>query len=74
MSGTRPTMKNRALMVRYVEIANTSHTRGDRKFGHRNRSFGYGISQYAYHMRPAWMTGKSPAVSTAKMVIASDPR
>ena len=53
MSGTSPTMKNTALMVRYVEIANTSQTRGERKFGHRNRSFGYGSSQYAYHMRPA---------------------
>ena len=46
-------MKNTALMVRYVEIANTSQTSGDRKFGHRNRSFGYGISQYTIHMRPA---------------------
>ena len=53
MSGTSPTMKNTVLMVRYVEIANTSQTSGERKFGHRNRSFGYGRSQYAYHMRPA---------------------
>ena len=35
MSGTRPTMKNTVLMVRYVEIANTSHTSGDLKFGQR---------------------------------------
>ena len=35
MSGTRPTMKNTVLMVRYVEMANTSHTSGDLKFGHR---------------------------------------
>jgi hypothetical protein len=35
MSGTRPTMKNTVLIDRYVEIANTSHTSGDLKFGHR---------------------------------------
>ena len=28
MSGTRPTMKNTTLMVRYVEMAKTSHTSG----------------------------------------------
>ena len=35
MSGTSPTRKNTTEMVRYVEIANTSHTSGDLKFGHR---------------------------------------
>ena len=35
MSGTRPTMKKTTLMVRYVEIANTSQTSGDLKFGQR---------------------------------------
>src|SRR6267143_1998932 len=42
MSGTRPTMKNTVLIERYVEIANTSQTRGERKLGHSVRWFGYG--------------------------------
>jgi hypothetical protein len=35
ISGTRPTMKKTTLMVRYVEMAKTSQTRGDLKFGQR---------------------------------------
>jgi hypothetical protein len=42
MSGTRPTMKNTVLIDRYVEIANTSQTSGERKLGQSVRWFGYG--------------------------------
>src|SRR5690606_30687729 len=45
MSGMRPMYKNVVEIVRYVEIANTSHTSGDLKLGHNNRQFGYGMSQ-----------------------------
>jgi hypothetical protein len=34
-SGIRPTMKNTVLIDRYVEIAKTSQTSGDLKFGQR---------------------------------------
>ena len=36
--------------------------------------FGYGKSQYASHGRPTWMSGKVPAQTTAKMVMASAKR
>src|SRR5690349_10066957 len=52
MSGTRPTYRNVAETVRYVEIANTSHTSGLLKFGQMSRQFGYGISQKNFHGRP----------------------
>src|SRR5262249_61595013 len=74
MSGTRPTMKKTVLTERYVEIANTSQTSGDRKFGQRKRWFGDGSRKYANHIRPAWISGNRPAVMTAKIVIASAPR
>jgi hypothetical protein len=45
MSGTRPKYKNNVLTVRYVEMAKTSQMRGDRKFTHSPRWFGYGKSQ-----------------------------
>ena len=35
MSGTRPTRKKTTLIVRYVEMAKTSQTSGDLKFGQR---------------------------------------
>src|SRR5688500_18385796 len=37
MSGIMPIRKNVADTVRYVEIAKTSHTSGERKFGHSSR-------------------------------------
>ncbi len=40
MSGIIPITKNVALTIRYVLMANTSHTSGDRKFGHSSRWFG----------------------------------
>ena len=61
MSGISPTMKNTVEIVRYVEIANTSHTSGDLKFGQRSRWLLYGSRKYANHMRPAWMSGNRPA-------------
>ncbi len=73
-SGTDPRKKNTADTVKYVVTANTSHTSGDLKFGHRKREFGYGISQYACQTRPTWMSGKRPAVMTANTVIASAVR
>ena len=66
--------RNVVEIVRYVEIANTSHTSGDLKFGQSRRQFGYGISQKNFHGRPMWMIGKSPAVMTANTVIASAAR
>src|SRR5215467_1260565 len=73
-SGMRPTMKNTALIVRYVDTAKTSHISGERKFGHSERWFAYGKRKYTNHKRPTWMRGKSPAVMTAKIVIASEAR
>ncbi len=69
-----PRKKNVADTVKYVVTANTSQMSGDLKFGHRNREFGYGTSQYACQTRPTWMSGNSPAVMTAKTVIASAAR
>lgn len=43
--------RNVVEMVRYVEMAKTSQTSGDLKFGHRRRQFGYGISQKNFHGR-----------------------
>jgi hypothetical protein len=74
MSGTSPTMKKTVLTERYVEIANTSQTSGERKFGQSSRWFGYGSRKYANHMRPAWISGNRPAVMTAKIVMASAAR
>src|SRR3989442_7053153 len=74
MSGTSPTMKKTVLIDRYVEIANTSQTSGDRKFGQRERWFGYGRRKYANHMPPAWISGNKPAVMTAQIVKASAAR
>ena len=65
MSGIKPMKRNVVEIVRYVEMANTSHTSGDLKFGHSRRQFGYGISQKNFHGRPMWMIGKRPAVITA---------
>ena len=44
--------------VRYVRIANTSHTSGLLKFGQMSRQFGYGISQKNFHGRPRWRSGR----------------
>src|SRR3954468_13209234 len=52
MSGTRPTYRNVADTVRYVEMANTSQTSGLLKFGQMSRQFGYGISQKNFHGLP----------------------
>ena len=37
--------------------ANTSHSRGLRKFGQTPIWFGTGASQYATQMRPTWIPG-----------------
>jgi hypothetical protein len=55
-------------------MAKTSQTSGLLKFGQISRQFGYGTSQKNFHGRPIWMIGKSPAVMTAKTVIASAHR
>src|SRR6185436_12110402 len=74
-SGSMPKYQNTSEMIRYVLIANTSQTSGDRKFTHSGpREFGYGIIQNASHGRPMWMSGKRAAHRTAKMVIASADR
>src|SRR5581483_9952949 len=73
-SGMRPTMKNTVLIDRYVETAKTSHMSGDLKFGHSVRWFGYGNRKYTNQRRPTWISGNSPAVMTAKIVIASAAR
>jgi hypothetical protein len=69
-----PRYQKRIETVRYVLTANTSQTRGERKLIHICIWFGYGKSQYANHGRPRWMSGKSPAQMTAKMVMASAER
>src|SRR5215472_2833673 len=74
MSGINPTYRNVLEIVRYVRMANTSHTRGLFGFGQMSRQFGYAISQKNFHGRPRWRIGKRPAVMTANTVIASDNR
>ncbi len=66
--------RNVADTVRYVRIANTSHTSGLLNCGQMSRQFGYGISQKNFHGRPRCRIGKSPAVMTAKTVITSAQR
>ena len=73
-SGMMPTRKNTLDTVRYVLTANTSHSSGERKLGHRLRWLGYGNSQYANHGRPRWTIGNRPAVSTPNTVSASAMR
>src|SRR5262245_64627641 len=56
-------------------MAKTSQSSGDRKFTQSGpREFGYGTTQKAIHGRPMWMSGKSAAHITAKIVIASADR
>ena len=66
--------KNVLDTVRYVRIAKTSHTSGLLNCGQMRRQFGYGMSQKNFHGRPRCRIGKSPAVMTAKTVIASAQR
>src|SRR5262245_10887934 len=73
-SGIRPTYRKVDEIVRYVRIANTSHTSGDFGFGQMRRQFGYGISQKNFQGRPRCRIGNRPAVMTANTVIASDTR
>src|SRR5689334_5124915 len=74
MSGTRPMYQNTSEMVKYVETANTSHTKGLRNCGQIDIVFGYGNNQYASHGRPVCRTGNMPAHMTANKVIASAKR
>src|ERR1700738_2471214 len=69
-----PTYQNTTEMVAYVETANTSQASGLRNCGHTFIVFGYGNSQYPSHGRPTWISGKVPAQTTAKIVIASANR
>src|SRR5690242_3276481 len=73
-SGIIPMKRNVDEIVRYVRIANTSHTSGLLNCGHTRRQLGYGISQKNFHGRPRCRIGKSPAGRTAKTVIASAAR
>src|SRR3954453_14131017 len=75
-SGIMPRYQNTSEMVKYVLIANTSHTSGERKFTHKGpRWLGkYGKMKKASQGRPMWMRGNSPAHMTAKIVIASADR
>ena len=52
-SGTRPVYQNSRDTVKYVEIANTSHSRGELKFTHNGpRVFGYGKMKNTSQIRP----------------------
>src|ERR1039457_22628 len=73
-SGIRPMKRKVVEIVRYVEIANTSHTRGLLNCGQRKRQFGYGTSQKNFQGRPRCRIGKRPGVMTANTVIASAQR
>src|SRR5512143_1481425 len=74
-SGMSPTYQNTSEIVKYVPIANMSHTSGERKLIQSGpRVLGYGSTQNASHGRPMWMMGKIPAQITAKIVIASADR
>jgi hypothetical protein len=74
MSGMSPIYRKVLETVRYVRIANTSHTSGLLNCGQSRRQFGYGISQKNFQGRPRWRIGKSPAVMTANTVMASAQR
>jgi hypothetical protein len=60
--------------VKYVDTANTSQRRGERKFGQIAYWFGTGASIHAIHTRPTCRPGYNPAHITAKSVIASAAR
>src|SRR3954471_4911055 len=74
ISGMSPMYRNVLETVRYVRIANTSHTSGLLNCGQIRRQFGYGMSQKNFHGRPRWRIGNSPAVMTANTVMASAQR
>ena len=58
-----------------MEIAKTSHNKGELKFTHREpKLLGKGKTQYASHGLPMWKIGNNPACTTAKIVIASAER
>src|SRR4029079_8853551 len=71
-----PRYQKTSEIVKYVLIANTSQTSGERKFTHSGpRWFGkYGKMKNASHGRPMWISGNRPAHITAKIVIASADR
>ena len=62
-------------IVKYVLMAKTSQTSGERKLTHSGRACsGTASIQKASHGRPMWISGKRPAHMTAKSVIASAAR
>ena len=52
-------------------MAMTSKTSGDWKLGQRLRWFGIGKDPVEHPDPAQWMSGKSPAIMTAKTVMAS---
>ena len=71
-SGNNPVHQNTSDTERYVEIANTSHNKGELKFTHNEPNwFGIGNTQYASQGRPMCIIGNKPAWITEKIVIAS---
>src|SRR5438270_6203023 len=75
-SGIMPKYQKTSEIVRYVLMAKTSHTSGERKFTQSGpRWLGkYGKIKNASQGRPMWMAGNMPAHITAKIVIASAER
>ena len=73
-SGIIPMYQKSNDTVAYVETANTSQSKGERKLGQIPFEFGIGARNHAIHARPTWIPGKIPAQITAKMVIASAAR
>src|SRR5271170_6062659 len=73
-SGIMGSSRNVTLPSRYVLMAKKSHRSGERIFGQRPRSLGYGKSQKATHGRPRWITGKVAPIERAKTVITSAQR
>src|SRR3546814_206163 len=57
MSGSKPQYQKTKYTVKYVEIANASHTSGELKFTHSEPNWlGSGKIQYASQGRPMWAT------------------
>ena len=66
--------QKRTETVPYVETANTSHSSGERNCGQITLELGIGKSHQANQTRPTWKSGKMPAQTTAKIVMASAAR
>src|SRR3546814_9037684 len=67
MSGSKPQYQKTKDTVKYVEIANATHTSGELKFTHsKTTRLGRGKMQYPSKGRHMWGTTEVAATNTAK--------